>query len=745
MKRAFLPILAIALVAPFAVAGDWEVHACGWTPTPADDLSVSRTHYRDGTNLTARGRFREAEGVIGGGIGTATRRLHELEQRTAGLETLRGFADQFGAIWERYKVDWTNAAVEALTLEEPIKVFVATNAIIREPLEWRLKSFEWLRKELEENDKMNAGANLRNTRDALRGQVEAYEQLQPLEADFRAVLADLERAREELKAERAKPLDARRALGIAREYVERANRKIAAPGSQFVGADWDFTCAKNYLDDVRATGELKDEVAEIESSIDAAKRKWNLTGFRYYMREAQSYLEQDRPDVAKMQVGSAESIYLSRLKGDPAFEELSELAGELREAAERMIEEREDAELQADIRRAREELGDPAAPILPDVLLAPDGRSEEAIRRFADETDFAAVLKQEFSEDRLELAVYRHEGARIIFPDDPEFIPTIRAAMIQAVNTNYPAEFPSGDRVSLVLSPPPTPGPYSRVFSRTRTGANGQTIKEVVPHQRLLHMIQSSKQPEDLFLYFPDAAEDLFVPGGRTALIPGLGAYLEKKLPKSWADPKPITFKGEAFKPPRPKPTKPPPPRCVCKTPEPDPACRCGCKERMRCRNGAQAKPKTLREQLEALDIVANITNRLDEPFIRLSFTCEEKRFDVPTNDWNGVLATLRGAVETKFPDDLSGGESFRLLLVLSETEQWIVKTDGDKNKNVNMKPGVSFVDFVRFPANRDDAYLDFTGPLSELVTPGGKTAIVPGIGALLDRFLPPGSATSAD
>ena len=47
--------------------------------------------------------------------------------------------------------------------------------------------------------------------------------------------------------------------------------------------------------------------------------------------------------------------------------------------------------------------------------------------------------------------------------------------------------------------------------------------------------------PDDAYLYFAGEANALFVPGGRTALIPGLGALLEKKHPKD-RDIPPISF-----------------------------------------------------------------------------------------------------------------------------------------------------------------------------------------------------------
>ena len=251
MKRAPspLPILALAFFASLALADDREWSVCGSEiVTPEHELQLMKRNYVNGTNFLARGMFQEADEIIGRGIGGASKHLRELAQRAAGIETLRALADQSASIWDGFQNDWTNAAVRTLALEEPVKAFVASNPIVKGALEWRLQSFEWLRDELAANDRMNAGANIRNTRDALRDQIRAFETLQRLEPGFRAVLADLERAREELKVEQAKPLDPERALRIAREYVDSARGQV--PGS----SGWLLECAERYLKDARKAG-----------------------------------------------------------------------------------------------------------------------------------------------------------------------------------------------------------------------------------------------------------------------------------------------------------------------------------------------------------------------------------------------------------------------------------------------------------------------------------------------------------
>ena len=193
----------VALFAALAVssvgAREWEWHE---EITPETELRRAQRISREGTNLLARGMFREAEERIGGGIGTATGKLRELEQRAATVGPLQSFVDRLQIIRDRFDDDWTNAIGEAFALEGPIKSYVATNPVIQAELAWPLRSFDWLRKELDSGNRRDAGIELRNFQDALRRQIGAFEELRRLEPSFRAVLDDLERTRKEPTSER---------------------------------------------------------------------------------------------------------------------------------------------------------------------------------------------------------------------------------------------------------------------------------------------------------------------------------------------------------------------------------------------------------------------------------------------------------------------------------------------------------------------------------------------------------------
>ena len=204
-KALFQIILLASLAASSVGAREWEWHE---EITPETELRRAQRISREGTNLLARGMFREAEERIGGGIGTATGKLRELEQRAATVGPLQSFVDRLQAVRDRFDDDWTNAIGEAFALEAPIKSYVATNPVIQAELAWPLRTFDRLREELDSGNRRDAGIELRNFQDALRRQVDAFEELRRLEPSFRAVLADLERTRKELASVRAAALTA---------------------------------------------------------------------------------------------------------------------------------------------------------------------------------------------------------------------------------------------------------------------------------------------------------------------------------------------------------------------------------------------------------------------------------------------------------------------------------------------------------------------------------------------------------
>ena len=210
----------IALLAALAVssvgARDWEWHE---EITPETELRRAQRISREGTNLLARGMFREAEGRIGGGIGTATGKLRELEQRAATVGPLQSFVDRLQAVRDRFDDDWTNAIGEAFALEGPIKSYVATNPVVQAELAWPLRTFDRLREELDSGNRRDAGIELWNFQDALRRQIGAFEELRRLEPSFRAVLADLERTRMELVSARAATLTAAQLDEIERSIL----------------------------------------------------------------------------------------------------------------------------------------------------------------------------------------------------------------------------------------------------------------------------------------------------------------------------------------------------------------------------------------------------------------------------------------------------------------------------------------------------------------------------------------------
>ncbi len=198
MSTPLLALAAFALAAPSANGFQRTFYL-------EDELQWAQRDYREGTNCTARGMFREAETIIGGSISNVTRRLRETEQRARTVEPLQGFIDRLQTVRDGFDDNWTNAVCEVLALEEPLRAFLSTNAVVQPGLNWRMEVFERLRTNIETGDKTGASDDLKAFQIGLRREIESYECLHGLESDFRAALADLEQAWENLKTERAKP------------------------------------------------------------------------------------------------------------------------------------------------------------------------------------------------------------------------------------------------------------------------------------------------------------------------------------------------------------------------------------------------------------------------------------------------------------------------------------------------------------------------------------------------------------
>ena len=501
--------------------------------TPEMDLSSVRAACSCASTQTDCGMFREAEATIKQAVSKASRRLDELDKRKATDAPLKAFVSRIQDIRDRFDDNWTNAVFEIYALEAPLKYFVATNNIIKGRLDWHLNSFQWLRKEFEDGNRRDAKTNLRLLQNALEWEIEAFESLKSRENGFRAALGNLEMARERLISERAKPLDAKRALSIAWDYYAKTTNMIAGSHGSFVGADTPRDAARSYLRDIRRMGVFEKEVDKLWKALDETEREANIAGVRYYTCIAREALGKGNPDMTKMNADIAERLYVARIRGDPDYDGYLAELKDLKCAAEQMRVEQRLAREQEEIKKLREKSGFANAPILDKIILGPEGMSDAELMHFVAETDMAAVLRQEFSFDNMDIAIDRGGGGgSVIFPDDRDYIPTIRKAFQYSFNTNYPTSFPGGEHFCLTINPNyHATGEHGFFYAREWKAKNGDTIREIVPRFRSLNVIQTSARPDDAYLYFTGSAKCLFKPGGHTVLIPGLGAYLAKKLP----------------------------------------------------------------------------------------------------------------------------------------------------------------------------------------------------------------------
>ncbi|MBR4617007.1 MAG: hypothetical protein IKO55_15475 [Kiritimatiellae bacterium] len=192
MKRAFLPILALVLAAPLAGA---MIHVF----PSRNRLDFALQHYDAATNYIEQGMFQEAESQIGQGIYYATNCLHVLERN----RKVQEIVDQVQNIRDHYEEDWTNALVQALAVERPIRDFLETEPFLKMSVEkyHAYRFFDYLPKiqaALATNNKNDGQARLRQFQRSISDIITHSDDYTPFEDDLRAVLTRLERARDDV-------------------------------------------------------------------------------------------------------------------------------------------------------------------------------------------------------------------------------------------------------------------------------------------------------------------------------------------------------------------------------------------------------------------------------------------------------------------------------------------------------------------------------------------------------------------
>ena len=208
MKRAGAWLLLLA-------AWGWAAAAPGMRigPTPRSNLQSAQVHYARGTNHLAEGRFRKAERDLDMAVTEAAGGLLELERRGESIAVLRDQAEVLRKARERFDGDWEEAVAEAEAVRAPLQGILDT-------LDWRdsfalhglgsgldeaLALLDLLSRQAGTDNRTEAVNLLSRLLGLLDGEIAAFESLQSLAGEFRALAADAARAREELERAKKSP------------------------------------------------------------------------------------------------------------------------------------------------------------------------------------------------------------------------------------------------------------------------------------------------------------------------------------------------------------------------------------------------------------------------------------------------------------------------------------------------------------------------------------------------------------
>lgn len=315
--------------------------------TPASDLQKARASYATGTNHLGRGRFREAKSFLDASAGVAGTRLRELEIREKGLATLEESLATVRELRESTGQGPEETLRRAEALRGPLLALLDAAgtdesegfAWLRDGLNHAVACIAEFRQRLENGEDREADQALGSLQGALEREIAALGPLRETTGAFRSVAAESAQALEELERQRALPLDAARALDIAREYLAQALELIESPGEgRFIDAQLTrLPAARAYLDDVAATGLFPEERAAFEKELAVAWRRYWICGADWCIAEARTALETEEfpwISVDSCTRCAKTEFYAHLAEDDPEKERIGREIAELERIAE---------------------------------------------------------------------------------------------------------------------------------------------------------------------------------------------------------------------------------------------------------------------------------------------------------------------------------------------------------------------------------------------------------------------------
>ena len=345
----------------------------------------------------------------------------------------------------------------------------------------------------------------------VHGQTGELRELQGLEKDFRAIIADLELVQREVAVERAKPLDVKRALGIARDYYEEAKSLIEWRGRTYVGAEGCLNGASAYLQDIQAAGKMGEESSALAAMIARMRDILDLRGFRYYAEKARYQIRRYNFAEAKRSAELAVSVHLEKMEKKGLF---PDLVTDLRKEAE-------------DLKCATELSEKNLYLATGDREIARTRRSniavQKSLRKELAKTDLIGTLKKAPDEPFVRIFIIGNWGeldTEIPKEKWGDVFDTLRAAK----KARFPENMKPVQRVHFEFVISDT----ERFDVLTAAQDGRHEVFRDSPAILFLDLVFLLGEPNDAYLDFPGCLEELFTPGGKTIKFPGFRDFLER-------------------------------------------------------------------------------------------------------------------------------------------------------------------------------------------------------------------------
>ncbi len=341
------------------------------------------------------------------------------------------------------------------------------------------------------------------------GQTGELRELQRLETDFRAIIADLELVRRKVAEERAKPLDVKRALGIARDYYEEAKGLIEWRGRTYVGAEGCLNGASAYLQDIREAGKMDEESSALAAMLARTRDVLDLRGFRYYAEMARYQIRRYNFTQAKRSAELAVSMHLEKMEKKGLF---PDLVADLRKEAE-------------DLKRAADLSEEKLYLATGDREIARTRRSDrtapKSLKKELAKTNLVRTLKKALDEPFVRIFIIGNWGeldTEIPKEKWGDLFDTLRAAE----KARFPENMKPVQRVHFEFVLSDTQG--FDVLTAAQDGRH--EVFRDSPAILFLDLVFLHGEPNDAYLDFPGCLEELFTPGGKTIKFPGFRDFL---------------------------------------------------------------------------------------------------------------------------------------------------------------------------------------------------------------------------